>query len=356
MARPSLLQINLDPDDEACVDRTVGTLANSAGAIENPQFLQEIALSAQTLPRRLREGVLRFKLEESWPVCLVSGFTVDNAAIGKTPRDSMDQSAKARTRREDIYLMLCCHLLGEAIAFATEHEGHLIHEVLPIANNEGRQRGNSTDALHWHTEHAFHPERMDYLALLCLRNNDRVATTFAYAENIQLDDRTKDALARPAVPLKPDDGNRPTGRNRAEDELVREHPLRAERGLCAELTEQSYARIQQTLDDPPLVPVLFGGPSRPYIRIHPYYVGTFHDAETEDAFKSAKGAIEDALEEVVLTPGQLLIIDNYRAIHGRRAIPGHFDGTDRWLKRAFVVRDLRKTRHMRLSAPDRVIY
>lgn len=357
MDASSILRISLDEDDVAIAERIIADLDATGSAIEEPAFLQDIAIAAQELPRRLREGLVRFKLQERWPVCLVDGLRIDGGAIGPTPRDSMDKAAKARTRRQDIYLMLCCHLLGEAVAYATEHEGHLIHDVLPIAGNEGRQRGNSTDALHWHIEHAFHPQRMDYVALLCLRNDDQVATTFGFVDRLQIDDATRQALAQPAFPYIPDNGNRADGSNRLGQEGAGHGPADGERGLVAELVRRSYAGIQRMLEQPPRVPALFGGPALPYLRIHPHYVDDFGaDGPSREAFDRLKAAIDGALEEVVLSPGQLLLIDNYRAVHGRRSIPGHYDGTDRWLKRAFVVRDLRKTRHLRISPADRVIY
>ena len=38
--------------------------------------------------------------------------------------------------------------------------------------------------------------------------------------------------------------------------------------------------------------------------------------------------------------GDLLVIDNALVVHGRSPFPARYDGTDRWLQRAFVVADL----------------
>ena len=340
------MEIQLDADEAASIDDIIAELAGKYDSVENSEFLREVGLSAQAMPRRLRETLLRFKLQESWPVCLINGFRIDDAKIGRTPDHWMDRATVAASRREDFYLMLCCHLLGEAVAWATEQGGHLIHEVVPIAGNDGGQLGTSTDPLEWHTEDAFHPERMDYVALLCLRNQDRVATTYAFVDDLKLDEATKAALMRPAYPYQPDEGNR-ADRDLSPDET----------GLVAELIHSSHARVLQMYHEPELVPALFGGLSKPYLRVHPYYIASFgDDSEARDAFDALKGAVNDALQEVVLSPGGLLIIDNYRAVHGRRKLPGHYDGTDRWLKRAFIVRDLRKTRHLRVSSEHRVVY
>jgi alpha-ketoglutarate-dependent taurine dioxygenase len=42
----------------------------------------------------------------------------------------------------------------------------------------------------------------------------------------------------------------------------------------------------------------------------------------------------------VLADGDLLVIDNDRAVHGRTPFIPRYDGTDRWLKRALVVTSL----------------
>ena len=43
---------------------------------------------------------------------------------------------------------------------------------------------------------------------------------------------------------------------------------------------------------------------------------------------------------VVLEAGDLLVVDNTVAVHGRSPFVPRFDGTDRWLQRTFVVTDL----------------
>lgn len=91
--------------------------------------------------------------------------------------------------------------------------------------------------------------------------------------------------------------------------------------------------------------------------MHPYYIAGFGDDSAADkAFGRLKDAVNDTLRETVLEPGDLLFIDNFKAVHGRREIPGRMDGTDRWLKRASVVRDLRKSRAQRVNAEDRVVH
>jgi hypothetical protein len=54
-------------------------------------------------------------------------------------------------------------------------------------------------------------------------------------------------------------------------------------------------------------------------------------------------AIDETLTGVALMPGECLFIDNYKTVHGRDSFKARFDGTDRWLKRIDITRDLRKS-------------
>ena len=340
-----MLTIDITP----CFDQInalIGRLHETYESVENPEFLARASLLAHDLPTAMKEPLLSFRLFEDDGICLISGFHVDDRAIGPTPSHWRNRQELTATRREDFYLALCSHLLGDAVAWATEQGGHLVHEVFPIKGNAGGQLGTSTDQLFWHTEDAFHPERMDYVCLLCLRNQDAIATTYASVDDLDLDGQTTDELFRPAYPFVPDEGNR------ADREIAA-----SETNLVADLIRRSHARVKQMFETPDRVQTLFGDRSDPYIRIHPHYIADFSDdAISSRAFETLKGQINANLKDIILAPGDLLIMDNFKCVHGRREIPGRYDGTDRWLKRGFVVRDLRKTRELRLGPAERCVY
>jgi hypothetical protein len=96
------------------------------------------------------------------------------------------------------------------------------------------------------------------------------------------------------------------------------------------------------------VPLLCGNPRSPYVRIDPYFMRIpAGDPRAEQALARAVEAIEDNLMDIVLEPGDVLILDNFRVVHGRRAFYPRYDGRDRWLKRINVTRDLRKSAQLR---------
>jgi L-asparagine oxygenase len=79
------------------------------------------------------------------------------------------------------------------------------------------------------------------------------------------------------------------------------------------------------------------------------------DTEAEQALKKLVTELERVQQGVVVEAGTLLVVDNYLAVHGRRAFTARYDGTDRWLQKAVITRDLRKSRATRDSAAARVV-
>jgi Fe(II)/alpha-ketoglutarate-dependent arginine beta-hydroxylase len=279
---------------------------------------------------------------------VVSGFPVDDAAVGPTPSQWGCQPDPWSTTREEIWLVLCAMLLGDIFGWATQQHGALIHDICPARGDEHSQLGSgSSDLLWWHTEEAFQPYRCDYLGLMCLRNNDRTATTYASVADVRIDDRTRDLLLEERFLIRPDDSH-----------IRDKDTVEGADGKAGRLLEEARERIEKMNADPEPVPVLYGDPDAPYLSIDPFYmeVADRDDAEARAALDEISVAIDAHLREVVLAPGEILFIDNFRAVHGRRPFRARFDGTDRWLKRVNIARDLRKSRAARLSSESRVIF
>jgi L-asparagine oxygenase len=108
------------------------------------------------------------------------------------------------------------------------------------------------------------------------------------------------------------------------------------------------------VDEP--VPLLFGGPDTPYLRFDDYFAEPLPgDAEAAAAVGALSEALAGAERDALLDPGDVLFVDNYRAVHGRRPFQARYDGTDRWLKRISVSRDLRRSRDARPAVASRVV-
>src|SRR5205814_1248723 len=111
-----------------------------------------------------------------------------------------------------------------------------------------------------------------------------------------------------------------------------------------ESTESAFEKVLEMVEKPKRISILSGRRAAPFVRIDPAFMEReFGDAVAEKVLSEAITAIEEQLADVVLRPGDLLILDNKRAVHGRRPFVPRYDGTDRWLKRVNLTADLRKT-------------
>jgi enduracididine beta-hydroxylase len=344
-----MLRLSLRDGDRAVIARLITELTAAYDSVEAEAFQREARIYADELPRWLRREVNDFRLTESSGVLLISGLGIDDAALGPTPAHWKDRAPAPTTLPYDLVFYLVGCLLGEPIGWATQQDGRIMHDVFPIEEHAGEQIGwGSAEVLTWHTEDAFHPQRTDYLGLMCLRNPDGVETTFADIRDVELDGPTRDLLAQERFYILPDDSHR------AENQLAGGDD---ERG--AALRRRSNLQVDRALAEPEPVAVLFGSPEAPYLRIDPAYM-----EETREKLDTAAGAaldgicaeLEAALGGVVLRPGDICFIDNYRVVHGRKAFRARFDGTDRWLRRLNITRDLRRSRALRLTPGSRVIY
>jgi enduracididine beta-hydroxylase len=197
----------------------------------------------------------------------------------------------------------------------------------------------------WHTEDAFHPYSTDYIGLMSLRNLKNVTTTYASLDDLYINEETKRILFEKRYIFRPDNSHLKSFDNK-------EHP-----NIPKELLERSHRRIKDMQEHPKKVSVLFGDPNNPYIRLDPFFMDHLEeDEEAMNALNEISSTIDENLKEISLNPGDILFVDNFRAVHGRNPFKANFDGRDRWLKRLNIASDLRKSRDSRVSSYNRVIY
>ncbi len=342
-----MFSYTLNSQEIHAVETIVDELVAKRNSVSENKFFQDVTLYAQELPRSLREFMLDMKYGEGAGAWIVSGYPVDDQAIGQTPPHWGQETKRPATLRAESAFALFGALLGDLFGWATQQNGAIIHNILPIRGHEHEQLGSgSADLLEWHTEESFHPLRCDYLGLMCMRNHDRVPTTFASVDMIELDEEVRQILFEPRFVILPDNSHF-ASYSIAEEEEIKQNQLLA----------NAYQRIDKMNNDPDKVPLLFGNRNAPYMVVDPYYMRVpAEDKEAQKAFTALTQAIDEQLVDIVLQPGDCCFIDNYRSVHGRKAFSARYDGTDRWLKRINITRDLRKSRASRADSTSRVIY
>jgi enduracididine beta-hydroxylase len=336
-------KISLSRSENRSIKSLLSQIVTRYSSAEDPDFLEEATLQAHDLPRRVRSFMIRFKVEEpTSAICLVSGYEIDQAKIGKTPENWHSRTDAPRTLEEEILLVLFSSLLGDVFGWATQQSGRILHDIVPIREHQNEQIGTgSSQEITWHNEDAFHHYRGDYVALMCLRNPGRVPTTVAAIDLSELDDAIVSVLFERRFVIRPDHSHSKEFNSGGNDNGVS--------GRVA------FEHMERMFKEPEKQAVLFGDRNSAYIRIDPFFMETLDDLEAQFALDTLVSTIDRRLYEIVLDPGDFCFIDNYKAVHGRRSFKARFDGTDRWVKRLNITRDLRKSRALRSTSLSRII-
>jgi L-asparagine oxygenase len=175
----------IEPDERRQIERLVDDVLAEYGHWDPVQFVPHAKTVAESLPLRVRRFFRQVQSEET-DVAVLSGLPV-SPDLEPTPT-GWDMAQKTGVgRREEVVLTLCGAVLGEPFAWSNQQDGRIVHDVCPAPGMERSETsGSSTAPLSLHTEDAFHQCRCDYVALLCLRNPDRIGTTVVRADRLGL--------------------------------------------------------------------------------------------------------------------------------------------------------------------------
>ena len=302
--------VTLSRDDRAVLARASEAVATH-GLAAAEEYVLEAQIQAARLSDDLRRRLQQFRrFGDRGGALLVRGVPLGEVPL--TPARVALTEGPPAVAAAAMSILLAG--LGEQYGFRPELGGRIIQDIVPVQGFETQQISlGSTVDLDRHTEMAFSDLRSDYVALLCLReDHDRqAATTISSIDSMLplLDEATIGILGDPRFRTKVDKSFL-IGDDLSEDVWV--DPIR----------------------------VLSGPVSRPHLRVD------FAETEAKDeAAAAALTALSHAAEQaqivVRLTPGDLLVVDNHRALHGRTLFRPRYDGADRWLLRSFITKDLR---------------
>lgn len=323
LEKTTIDELQLTDGEVTEIKALIGSIMAEYNYSEDIRLVQNLWRYLPQMPERVLTYLNEFKYaEKGYGSVLIKGYPIDQGKIGLTPPKEMPKTRNSSTLEEEILLMLYNAILGDLIGWDCQCDGQIINDIHPISGNEFRQINSSSKVdLSWHIEESFHPYRADYISLLCLRNPDAVPSMVGSITNIDLPKDIKDILFQPRFIFHPEENfTKPKWKNGAPSS------------------------------------VFFGDYDDPYIRIDPDFMDPLKgDQEAKEALDYIIAEFTEKIDHISLEPGDCIFVDNYRAIHGRRAFTPRYDGFDRWLLRLNVARDLRKSRDARISAESRVI-
>jgi alpha-ketoglutarate-dependent taurine dioxygenase len=273
-------------------------------------FALEAKLAFHELPKRLRRALIEFaqhgNLDGALHLC---GLPAD-PVVPPTPLRFGEQAKKA-THRSELWLCAVASALGEPVGYLQEKQGRIFQDVFPTPANADKLSSESSSIfLDFHTEIAFHPFMPDYLLLYGLRQDPEREARTIFA-----------SVRRFFHRLAPAD----------RDTLFAD--------LFRTGVDYSFGNTAETRGTGPLVSVLYGDRMDPFLRYDlDLMIGQTSAARR--ALEVVREQVNEVQREVRIEPGSLLILDNRRAVHARSDFKARYDGSDRWLQRVAVVRDL----------------
>ncbi|WP_024792905.1 TauD/TfdA family dioxygenase [Tomitella biformata] len=189
---------------------------------------------------------------------------------------------------------------GTLVGYEDELEGTLLRDVYPT-------RGGESGPVDFRTENVHHPLRPDILGLYCLRR-DRDGVGAMRVASVhdaigKLGDQVAQTLSEP-------------------------------RFLSGSPSSDGLGRGATTAH-----PVLFRHSAGAYLRFNGRNTIGLDRAATE-AIVEFRGIIAESARTIVLAPGDMVLIDNHAAAHGRTAFTPRYDGSDGWLRRFHTVHSM----------------
>ena len=238
---------------------------------------------------------------------LVCGLEIDE--LPPTPQTHSPGVLSGHSSTE--YLMMVGGLLGSLVGYAEEKSGALVHDVHAVRGEESRIENSGSTDFGFHTENVHHPLRPDFLGLLCLRqDHDGLGTTQLSSIREAVDSlpaRTVNVLrARQFVSL---------------------HPTSFTRGAAGPRPESEPH------------PVIFGEAPDLFMRFNVHNTRAL-DSAGDAALQELSVALGLVCHRVLLEPGDLVLINNHIAAHGRSAFTPRYDGRDRWLRRFYSLANI----------------
>ena len=288
-------------------------------------FCHQAKKLAELLPGRIKNSLKSF-IDSGSPTgfFIISNITYALQELPNTPSSNKyfvgenTQLGKIQAIFNEAY--------GNMIAYEAEGYGHLHQDMVPDVTQAKSQTSlGSSVELEIHTEQAFSKLRPDLLSLACLRG-DKNANTFVLPVNYILNEMTLEEQARLREPLwmmGVDMSFKMNGHEFVEGDIRGPFPI-----------------ISGPLNDPILVfdqDLIFG----------------IHDEADELINKIVEIYYKHRLSHV-MAPGEILLVDNKRAVHGRSKFTPTYDGSDRFIIRTFVVFDYQKSEHARPNK-DRMV-
>jgi len=310
----SIIEITQDERNQIIGLATKLTISPS----EEPELFcsQSKELSKQ-FPQRIIDILLLFAKNGSETGFLLIKNLETGENIPKTPSSNVykigEQTILSRIQS------LFVNTISDMIAYEAEGYGRLFQDVVPVESMSKNQTSiGSSVELEIHTEQAFSKLRPDILSLACLRGDLDAYTHILPVLSI-LNNLTNDEI-----------------------KLLREPLWKTGVDLSFKLDGHEF--IEGDIRGP--LPIISGQHQDPLL----VFDQDLMTGVTEESDKMVKKITDIYYKSRLrhnLKPGEIILVDNNRAVHGRSPFFPKYDGHDRFLIRCFGTFDYGKSEYAR---------
>ena len=270
------------------------------------------------IPQRLKYSLMNFaKNGSDTGYLLIKNLRFDCESLPKTPtNNNLKIGEKTLLSRIQSILL---NNIGEMISYEAEGYGRLFQDVVPVQKMAENQTSvGSTIELEIHTEQAFSKLRPDILSLSCIRGDKNALTYILPVQTIlqNMNDEDKELMRKPLWKTGVDMSFKLNGNEFIDGDIRGPIPI-----------------ISGTWDDPILIfdqDLMFGITDEAN-RIIEKIVNIYYKYRNYHN----------------LQHGEIIFIDNRRAVHGRSPFFPKYDGVDRFLVRCFAVFDYEYSQYAR---------
>ena len=286
---------------------------------EDPEgFCRKVKELNIAVPDRIKERLRDFAQNGSETgFLIIKNVEILENELSKTPTGNQYKVGETSSLAKIQGLLMS--VISDLVAYEAEGYGRLYQDVVPMKEMETVQTsvGSNTE-LEIHTEQAFSKLRPDILSLACLRGDKEAFTYILQVNKIikNLSNEEMDLLYRPLWKTGVDLSFKINGHEFIEGDI--RGPL---------------SILHGSKDDTKLV-----------------FDQDLMEGVTEEADKMIEKIVDIYYKERIaynLKPGEIIIIDNNRSVHGRSSFFPRYDGYDRFLIRCFGTFDYEKSSYAR---------
>ena len=282
---------------------------------QQPQlFCQEIKSLLRDIPETIYNTFIHFKKYGSKTGCLLLHIPLDDDT---PPTPDGNQYKLGETTELSKIQAICMTIMGEMVAYEAEGYGNLFQDVVPLKSMLNQQASTGSNfELEIHTEQAFSQLRPDILSLSCLRGDPNALTYILHLESI-LNNMSEYEIA-----------------------LLKQPLWKIGVDLSFKMNENEF--VEGNVRGP--FPILQGTDDNPILVFDQDLMFGITE-ESDSLIDKIVGVYYTHRNSYNLTSGDIIFIDNNRAVHGRSSFFPKFDGLDRFLIRSFLVFDYEKVKY-----------